>query len=58
MAERAVTDPRSGFTLVEMLVVIAILGVMLAVIGVGARPVSLATHARSAAEEIGEVLPV
>ena len=42
----------SGFTLVELLVVIAIMGVMLALIGVGAKPVSAATHARSAAQEI------
>ena len=42
----------SGFTLVEILVVIAILAVMLGLIGVGLRPVSPATHARSAAQEI------
>lgn len=47
-----------GFTLVELLVVIAILGVMLALIGVGARPVSPATHARGAAQEIAGVLRV
>lgn len=42
----------SGFTLVELLVVIAILGVMLALIGISAKPVSPATHAHSAAQEI------
>ena len=46
----------SGFTLVELLVVIAILGVMLGVIGAGLRPVSPATHARSAAQEISGAL--
>jgi len=46
----------SGFTLVELLVVIAILGVMLALIGVAAKPVSSATHARSAAQEISGAL--
>lgn len=46
----------AGFTLVELLVVIAILGVMLGLIGVGAKPVSAATHARSAAQEISGAL--
>ena len=46
----------SGFTLVELLVVIAILGVMLALIGVAARPVSPATHAHGAAQEISGAL--
>jgi len=45
-----------GFTLVELLVVIAILGVMLALIGVSTRPVSPATHAHSAAQEISDAL--
>ena len=42
----AMRGDRSGFTLVELLVVIAILGVMLGLIGMGAKPVSPATHAR------------
>jgi general secretion pathway protein H len=46
----------SGFTLIELLVVIAILAVMLGLIGVGLRPVSSATHARSAAQEISGAL--
>ena len=46
----------SGFTLVELLVVIAILGVMLTLIGVSATPVSPATHAHSAAQEISGAL--
>lgn len=46
----------SGFTLVELLVVIAILGVMLALVGISAKPVSPATHAHSAAQEISAAL--
>jgi general secretion pathway protein H len=46
----------SGFTLVELLVVIAILGVMLALIGISAKPVSPATHAHSAAQDISGAL--
>jgi general secretion pathway protein H len=45
-----------GFTLVELLVVIAILGVMLSLVGMGVRPVSPATHARGAAQEISAAL--
>ena len=48
--------PASGFTLVELLVVIAIMAVMLGIVGVGLRPVSPATHARSAAQEISGAL--
>ena len=46
----------SGFTLVELLVVIAILGLTLAVIGFAAKPVSPATHAHGAAQEISGAL--
>jgi len=46
----------AGFTLVELLVVIAILGVMLALVGISAKPVSPATHAHSAAQEISGAL--
>jgi general secretion pathway protein H len=53
-AERA--DPRAGFTLIEMIVVIAILGVTLALIGLKLQPVSPATHARGAAQEISGAL--
>jgi general secretion pathway protein H len=56
LGTRGHADPRSGFTLVEMLVVIAILGVMLALIGINMRPVSPATHARAAAQEISGAL--
>jgi general secretion pathway protein H len=49
-------DPRAGFTLIEMIVVIAILGVTLALIGFKLQPVSPATHARAAAEEISGAL--
>ena len=46
----------AGFTLVELLVVIAILGVMLALVGISAKPISPATHAHSAAQEISGAL--
>jgi general secretion pathway protein H len=49
-------DARSGFTLIEMIVVIAILGMMLALIGITLRPVSPATHARATAQEISGAL--
>ena len=51
-APAGATHPQQGFTLVEMLVVIAILGVALALVGVGIKPVSPATQARAAAQEI------
>jgi len=49
-------NPQSGFTLIEMIVVIAVLGLMLALIGITLRPVSPATHARAAAQEISGAL--
>jgi general secretion pathway protein H len=49
-------NAQAGFTLIELLVVIAILGLMLALIGFNANPVSPATHARGAAEEISGAL--
>jgi prepilin-type N-terminal cleavage/methylation domain-containing protein len=42
------TDTQSGFTLIEMIVVIAILGLTLVLIGLKLTPVSPATHARAA----------
>jgi len=45
-----------GYTLIELMVVIAILGLMLALIGFNAKPVSAATHARASAEELSGVL--
>jgi general secretion pathway protein H len=47
---------QAGFTLIEMLVVIAILGLVLAMLAIGHRPMSPALHARAAAEEISGVL--
>ena len=49
-------DPQSGFTLIEMIVVIAILGLTLALIGLKLQPVSPASHARAAAEQISGAL--
>jgi len=49
-------EKAQGFTLVELLVVIAILGLMLALIGIKATPVSPATHAHSAAQEVSGAL--
>ncbi len=46
----------AGYTLIELMVVIAILGVMIALIGFNTRPVSAATHARASAEEISGAL--
>jgi general secretion pathway protein H len=43
---------QAGFTLIEMIVVIAILSLALVLIGVRGTPVSPATHARAAAEEV------
>ena len=55
-AEMSGSGDDSGFTLVELLVVIAILGVMLALVGISAKPISPATHAHSAAQEISGAL--
>jgi general secretion pathway protein H len=49
-------DRRSGFTLIEMLVVIAIMGLTLALIGFNLQPVSPSAHARAAAQEISGAL--
>lgn len=53
---RCAGSPAEGFTLVELLVVIAILGLALTLVGIGVRPVSSATHARAAAQEISGAL--
>lgn len=51
------SDPAScGFTLIEMLVVIAILGLVMVLFTTGRAPVSPAVHARSAAEAISSAL--
>ncbi len=46
----------AGFTLIEMLVVIAILGLVLGMLAIGHRPISPARQARAAAEEISGAL--
>lgn len=46
----------AGFTLIEMVVVLAILGLMMALIAVRAMPVSPATHARAAAQAVSGAL--
>jgi general secretion pathway protein H len=50
------TGSQAGFTLIEMIVVIAIMGLTLALIGLKLQPVSPASHARAAAEEISGAL--
>src|SRR5690349_19699250 len=45
-------SPQAGFTLIEMIVVIAILSLALVLVGIRGTPVSPATHARAAAEEM------
>lgn len=47
---------QAGFTLIELIVVIAVLSLALVLIGVHGAPVSPATHARAAAEEIAGTL--
>jgi general secretion pathway protein H len=49
-------DLQAGFTLIEMIVVIAIMGLTLALIGLKLQPVSPATHARAVAQEISGAL--
>jgi general secretion pathway protein H len=46
----------AGFTLIELIVVIAIMGLMLAIVASRSNPVSPATHARAAAREIAGAL--
>ncbi len=46
----------AGYTLIEMIVVIAILGLMMVLVTVNGTPVSPATHARAAAQAISGAL--
>src|SRR5580765_4499428 len=50
------SETTSGFTLIEMIMVIAILGLMMVLVTVNGTPVSPATHARAAAEAISATL--
>ncbi len=55
------SDPESGvggagFTMIELIVVLAILALAMALVTSSAAPVSPATHARAAAREIAEAL--
>jgi len=54
LARRAAAD--AGFTLIEMIVVLAILGLMTALIASNGAPVSPASHARAAAQAIAGAL--
>jgi general secretion pathway protein H len=46
----------AGFTMIELIVVLAILGLAMALVTSNAAPVSPATHARAAAREIAQAL--
>ena len=52
--ERAGCD--AGFTLIEILIVLAIIGLALSIVATSGRPVSLATEARAAARELSGAL--
>jgi|SRR5580704_3682671 general secretion pathway protein H len=56
MTSRSEIGPAMGFTLIEMIVVIALLGLMMVLVTVNGTPVSPAAHARAAAEAISGAL--
>jgi general secretion pathway protein H len=56
MTSHSEIGPASGFTLIEMIVVIALLGLVMVLIMVNGTPVSPATHARAAAQAISGAL--
>lgn len=56
MTSRSDIIRNAGFTLIEMMVVIAIMGLMLVLVTVGGAPVSPAIHARISAEAISAAL--
>lgn len=50
------SETAAGFTLIEMIVVIAILGLVMVLVIIHGTPVSPATHARAAAESLADAL--
>jgi general secretion pathway protein H len=50
------SDADAGFTLIELVVVIAVIGLALALVSIRSTPVGAATHARAAAQEISSAL--
>ena len=56
MTSHSEIGPASGFTLIEMIVVIALFGLVIVLITVNGTPVSPATHARAAAQAISGAL--
>lgn len=56
MTSRSDMTPDEGFTLIEMMVVIAIMGLMLVLVTAGSTAVSPAIHARISAETISAAL--
>ncbi len=56
MTSRSDLAPDAGFTLIELIVVIAVLGLIMVLVVVNGTPVSPGTHARGAAQAISGAL--
>jgi general secretion pathway protein H len=56
MTSRSESGPAAGFTLIEMIMVIAVLGLMMALVTLSGTPVSPAVHARAGAEVLAGAL--
>lgn len=56
MTSRSESGSTAGFTLIEMIMVIAILGLMMVLVTVSGTPVSPAVHARAGAEALAGAL--